>query len=475
MIKKLLLTLFCASSAIFSMAQDFTVTGTVIDANSNPVNGQTIWIYTDSTGFFNYYGTATTDATGSFTHIVTNGAQTGPNVDYYVVTNDNCSPASTLTVMLSNNQGTTTSGVATFTTCAPMSCSASFVATDSAGTGNVFFYNTSTGSNLSYYWDFGDGNTSTVAYPWHQYTTSGTYTACLTVSDGSGNCTNTTCQVITIGNVSPNCAVSFYATNNGAGTYSFYDFSSMNATSWHWDFGDNTGNISTLQNPTYTYASTGTYTVCLTASNGICTSTYCYTVNYTGTCQAQFYSYQDTLNHVIYLIDLSTGGAGLQYFWDFGDGNTSTQQYPSHVYANAGFYTVCLTITDNSSCTSTYCDSLGFTLFGGPNSHQNGFTINVIPASSVGVNEVVEVLTDMNVYPNPANENATLEYNATEGGNHSIIVTDITGKVVMNENYSAQKGNNRLNLNLNNLESGMYLITVGDSNGHQSTLRITKQ
>ncbi len=149
-------------------------------------------------------------------------------------------------------------------------------------------------------------------------------------------------------------------------------------------------------------------------------------------------------------------------------------QFPSHVYANSGFYTVCLTITDNNSCTSTYCDSLGFTLFGGPNSHQNGFTLNVIPASSVGVEEVI-VLTDMNVYPNPANDNATLEYNTTEAGNHSIIITDITGKIVMTENYSAQQGNNRLNLNLNGIEAGMYLITVADANGNQSTMRITKQ
>ncbi len=474
MIKKLLLSLFCATSALVAMTQDFTVTGTVVDANSNPVYNQTIWIYADSNMFFNYTSTATTDVTGNFTHIITNGAQIGPNIDYYVETNNNCVPNAGLQVILSNNQGTITSGVATFTTCAPapVSCNASFTAIDSANTGYVYFQSTVTGTApFSYFWDFGDGNTSILQNPWHQYA-AGSYTACLTVTDGT-SCTTTYCDSIVIGNQTPNCTASFYATNNGAGTYSFYDFSPMNATSWAWDFGD--GNTSNLQNPTHTYTAIGTYTVCLTASNGICTGTYCYTVNYSGQCQANFYSFQDSINNVIYLIDLSQGGAGLTYFWDFGDGNTSNLQYPSHVYANAGFYTVCLTITDNSSCTSTYCDSLGFTLFGGPNAHQNGFTINVIPASSVGVEEAPEVLTDMNVYPNPANENATLEYNATEGGNHSIIITDITGKIVTTENYNAQQGNNRLNLNLDTIEAGMYLITVADANGNQSTLRITKQ
>ena len=47
--------------------------------------------------------------------------------------------------------------------------------------------------------------------------------------------------------------------------YRFYDQSSNNPTSWSWDFGD--GNSSTDQNPSHTYASSGTYTVSLTAGN----------------------------------------------------------------------------------------------------------------------------------------------------------------------------------------------------------------
>lgn len=473
LMKKLVLSMFCAASAIVAMSQDFTITGTVVDAGGNPVNNQMIWIYTDSTAFFNYYGTATTDVNGEYTHVVTNGAQVGPNIDYYVETNSNCNPNTTLQVMLSNNQGTVTSGVADFTTCINTTgnCASSFYVVDSSG--YYYFFDTSTGAGpFTYSWDFGDGNTSTQQNPIHMYGSYGTYTVCLTITDGS--CTNTSCQTIVYSsNGNGNCATSFYATNNGAGTYTFYEFSNMNASSWSWDFGD--GNVGTGQNPTHTYALPGTYTVCLVASNLFCSDTFCSTINYTGQCQAEFYPYEDSTNNVIYLIDLSSGTGTMTYFWDFGDGNTSTLQYPTHVYANSGFYNVCLTITDNIACTSTYCDSVGFTLFGGPNSHHNGFTINVIPASSVGVDEVVEILTDMNVYPNPANENTTLEYNATEDGNHSIILTDITGKVVMNENYNAQKGNNRLNLNLNSIESGMYLITVADANGNQTTLRITKQ
>ena len=49
--------------------------------------------------------------------------------------------------------------------------------------------------------------------------------------------------------------------------------------------------------------------------------------------------------------------------WDFGDGNSSTQQNPVHTYANNGIYTPCLTVTYFDStiinfCTSVYCDSI---------------------------------------------------------------------------------------------------------------------
>jgi YVTN family beta-propeller protein len=46
----------------------------------------------------------------------------------------------------------------------------------------------------------------------------------------------------------------------------FFDTTTNNPTAWHWDFGDGLGN-STLQNPLYTYANSGTYTVTLTAES----------------------------------------------------------------------------------------------------------------------------------------------------------------------------------------------------------------
>jgi PKD repeat protein len=62
-------------------------------------------------------------------------------------------------------------------------------------TGNVTVINSSTGNNLTYLWDFGDSNTSSLQFPSHTYTLGGSYYLCLTIDDGAG-CLDTYCDSI---------------------------------------------------------------------------------------------------------------------------------------------------------------------------------------------------------------------------------------------------------------------------------------
>lgn len=66
---------------------------------------------------------------------------------------------------------------------------------DSTQNNTLTLVNTANGNNLSYSWDFGDGNTATGAYPSHTYAQNGTYTVCLTIDDGAG-CTDTFCDTL---------------------------------------------------------------------------------------------------------------------------------------------------------------------------------------------------------------------------------------------------------------------------------------
>lgn len=135
-----------------------------------------------------------------------------------------------------------------------------------------------------------------------------------------------------------------------------------NITAYSWDFGD--GNTSTEQNPTHTYAAPGTYNACLTitAHNPNCTETYCHHVVAVhppaAVCHAAFVAHQpDLAQATIDFTDQSSSDGTIgSWVWDFGDGNTSTEQNPSHTYAEPGTYLVCLTITDDDGgCTSHVC------------------------------------------------------------------------------------------------------------------------
>ncbi|HGY55724.1 MAG TPA: PKD domain-containing protein [Caldithrix abyssi] len=133
----------------------------------------------------------------------------------------------------------------------------------------VNFTDQSTGDVTAWSWDFGDGNTSTVQNPSHEYTTAGTYTVTLTASNSCDSDTQTKTDYITVTEPTGNPPVADFVGDPTSGTapltVNFTDQSTNNPTSWSWDFGD--GGTSTQQNPSHEYTAAGTYTVSLTATN----------------------------------------------------------------------------------------------------------------------------------------------------------------------------------------------------------------
>jgi gliding motility-associated-like protein len=227
------------------------------------------------------------------------------------------------------------------------------------------FTNTSTGA-VSYFWDFGNGNTSTNLNPGAIYTTAGSYTVKLVAIDGSGNTdTMKKTNVITVyqnpvagfkTNAVSAClpaVINFTdTTNSGSGAI----------TSWKWDFGD--GSVSSSQNPSHTYNNAGTYTISLVVSNTLgCKSTLIRS-NFITAVQKpsiSFYGNQtqfcDSTGTVNFTDNSSNEIAGkTTWLWRFGDGTTSTLQNPSHTYTKFGSYKVTLVVNVAGGC----IDSLVF-------------------------------------------------------------------------------------------------------------------
>jgi PKD repeat protein len=141
------------------------------------------------------------------------------------------------------------------------------------------------------------------------------------------------------------------------------DFSSQetgDVTGWSWAFGDGSTN-NTRDSITHIYTNPGTYTVSLTVTGPLGSNTrtktgYITVGSTTPPLQAEFSasSKTGTVPRSVRFRDRSSGSI-VSWLWDFGDGITSTEQSPTHIYSLPGNYTVKLTVTDanNSSKTET--------------------------------------------------------------------------------------------------------------------------
>lgn len=138
---------------------------------------------------------------------------------------------------------------------------------------DVTFTDQSTGGVTSWLWNFGDGTSSPSQNPVHRYATAGAYNVTLTVFRNSQSAAaSKTINVASATGAVPAPVASFDfspGTSTSGQVVTFSD-RSTGATSWLWNFGD--GSSSTQQNPSHAYASAGTYTVVLTASNSASSS-----------------------------------------------------------------------------------------------------------------------------------------------------------------------------------------------------------
>lgn len=305
----------------------------------------------------------------------------------------------------------------------------------------------------SYQWVNNSATTATVSPLCYGY-------QAVTITDANG-CSTSAMGLVNCPNVF-GCQAYFYTSTNG-NTVSFVNQSSggnPSSTVYTWNFGDNS--YATGQNPApHTYANNGTYYVCLTMSDSLCSSTYCDTVvigNVTPNCSVYFGMYQDSLNPLLWYAYPFVGGtAPFTYLWDFGDNSTSTQASPTHSYNAPGQYTVCLMITDATGCTSAYCDSTSVQrIMQNAQSNQMQF-LNVGPVVISGVKE--NTLPGVNLAPNPADQLVNISFDRDVKAN--VRMTNMLGSVVYENHNEGQ----HLLIDVSKLPAGYYNITVDTETG----------
>lgn len=233
--------------------------------------------------------------------------------------------------------------VSDFTNTQPTVCRAPF---------NISFTSNSTGpGTLTWYWDFGDGNTSTQQNPSHTYSTPGNYTVTFATTS-SGGCSDTMRKTNAL--VIENINTSFSAPDSVCTNtdVNFLNNSTPAPSSANWNFGD--GNNSSVINPVKSYSTPGTYIVRLYNTYTYCTDSFVKPIKILARPVANFTANNTFKCQPNLSVDFTDQSANaVSWSWDFGDGNTSNQQNPTHVYTAYGNYAVQLIVTNASGCTDT--------------------------------------------------------------------------------------------------------------------------
>ncbi|PCH97287.1 MAG: hypothetical protein COB85_02855 [Bacteroidetes bacterium] len=270
-------------------------------------------------------------------------------------------------------------------------------------------------------------------------------------SDFTGS-TPTSCDTLTYGqsedygvmiltaNIKPDANYTFDITDYCNGVVEFTDFSGFFPTSWAWNFGDgNTGNGDTI---THTYASPGTYTVTLIASNVFGSDTSTQTV-FIDSVIADFFMPDDTIYQgtTFQITNLSYGAN--TWAWTLGEPGNSTLEEPIVLYDSLGSNTITLVATNSS----TGCrDSLTYQLE----------VIPVPPIDTTGILDIEDVNSVL-ITPNPTTGIVTVSYHLKVNSNVTIHLYNSIGDAVeINQLFGVR--DSEFTIDLTSYAKGLYFV-----------------
>lgn len=304
-------------------------------------------------------------------------------------------------------------------------------------------------------WDFGDGSSSTMENPVHEYDADGTYDVVLTLF----NICDTIMVQEQVEIATPPTADFMISMTEGCIPLevSFTNASSDNANSFVWNFEGGTPATSTNANPTVTYNTAGNFDVELIAfSNGVSDTVLMENViTVFPDPKADFGFTVDTTT--VNFTNNSTNANS--YLWDFGDGNTSMEVNPTHTYSTEGSYVVTL-MAINDCDTNIFNREIGtaslpmaeFAVQGDPEGCAS-FTVQYMN-QSMGTIDSYQWTFEGGVPSSSNEENPVITYSSTGIYDVSLIVTNSAGdNELVREDYIVVK----------DLASGSIDVTVVDS------------
>lgn len=292
--------------------------------------------------------------------------------------------------------------------------------------------------NTIFNWDFGDGESLELqgSSPIHEYENSGTYNVALTVENICG--TNTVIKEVIV-NVSQPISANFESNIiSGCSPVSVeYRNSSLgNSTDWEWVFEGGNPATSTDENPIVTYNNEGKFDVSLKVSNNLFSDESLKEDYFTAfnTPVANF-NISSINNYEYEFNNLTSNENGESFFWDFGDGNISSEESPTHKYISTGEFQIILSVT-NECGTSTSID-----------------LITIVATSTIESN----IHNSTSLIPNPNSGLFEINFRSNIYKNINVEIYNSSGEKV---DFKMMQDDNKLSLSCNSLPSGLYILKL---------------
>jgi gliding motility-associated-like protein len=337
-----------------------------------------------------------------------------------------------------------------------------FIASDtlSCPGGNIQFFNTSTGSSLSYNWDFGDGNTSTNTNPIHSYSATGVYTVKLIGTEAIG-CKDSIIKTnyIFVGSPKADFLLSDTFTICPPIQVQFTNKSTY-YQSLFWEFGD--GNTSTDTAPKYSYSIPNDYIVTLTATSaGGCIDKKQRLIRVLSSIKGTL-TYNPLSGCYPTDIDFKvSSNTNVKFLWDFGDGTTlfTKDSIVKFSYKDPGFYIPKVILQDSLGCLIPITGADTLKIYGSKADFSADKTIlcDNGPVQFTDLTSTADIITSIvwnfgdgnsstlknpvHNYAAPGSYNVTLTVNTANGCSNSITKTNYikvssTPLVIINGNIT---------------------------------------
>ena len=252
--------------------------------------------------------------------------------------------------------------------------------------------------------------------------------------------------------VSGQPSANFVANNQACDLSVSFTNNAANANSYQWDFGD--GSTSTQMNPTHTYASSGSYTVTLTAINGSGQAISTQNIQVNNIITAAF-----TAPSIVYIntpmtfTDNSVGATSWQ--WDFSNGTISANQNPTVLFTSLGLTDVTLIASFGGNCSDTIIKQVNV----------RGSVNTLEPFSE----------QQLKIMPVPVRNNLNISFEFTGSKSLKFELLNVLGQVVLAEDFSNM--NNELNaqFDVSQFPVGNYIINIVEYNNQGVIGQLSKK